>query len=233
MSKRNRNRNPWSRAAAPAAKEVSAPQLAANRANAQLSSGPVSPAGKAKSSMNAVKTGLTGHTVLLPTDDVNEYAAFLAGYRHDFSPVGQAESELVHAIADADWRLRRVRALEFALYAKGHAEFEELFTEYAEEVRYSLIQLHTHTTYEKDFRNLHLQENRLHRRREKDMAELRRLQNDRSARQSEPEDFSDLDGLLAATPGAPQVHAQSPFTDNGFDFSTSLEPVVEPRSPAA
>ncbi len=35
MSKRNRNRNPWAHAA-PAAKEVSAPQLAANRANAQL-----------------------------------------------------------------------------------------------------------------------------------------------------------------------------------------------------
>ncbi len=229
MSKRNRNRNPWSHAAAPAAKEVSAPQLAANRANAQLSSGPLSPAGKAKSSMNAVKTGLTGHTVLLPTDDVNEYAAFIAGYRHDFSPVGQAESELVHAIADADWRLRRVRALEFAIYAKGHADFEELFTEYAEEVRYSLIQLHTHTTYEKDFRNLHLQENRLHRRREKDMAELRRLKNDRRETQSEPEDFSDVDALAPPLSIAPQIPAQSPFTDNGFDYSTSLEPSVSDR----
>jgi hypothetical protein len=45
---------------------ISASQLAANRANAQLSSGPQTPEGKAKSCLNAVKTGLTGRTVLLP-----------------------------------------------------------------------------------------------------------------------------------------------------------------------
>ena len=44
-------------------------QVHANRANAQLSTGPSSASGKAKSSLNAVKTGLTGRTVLLPGDD--------------------------------------------------------------------------------------------------------------------------------------------------------------------
>src|SRR5207244_3169460 len=39
---------------------ISPSQLAANRANSQLSSGPKSPEGKAKSSLNAVKTALTG-----------------------------------------------------------------------------------------------------------------------------------------------------------------------------
>jgi len=47
----------------------SAAQIAANKNNAQQSTGPVSAAGKAKSSLNAVKTGLTGRTVLLPGDD--------------------------------------------------------------------------------------------------------------------------------------------------------------------
>src|SRR6185437_6194490 len=42
---------------------ISEAQLAANRANSQLSTGPTSEAGKAKSSLNAVKTGLTGRTV--------------------------------------------------------------------------------------------------------------------------------------------------------------------------
>jgi len=40
-------------------------QITANQKNAQLSTGPTSPDGKAKSSLNAVKTGLTGRTVLL------------------------------------------------------------------------------------------------------------------------------------------------------------------------
>src|SRR5882757_3801626 len=46
--------------------------LEANRANAQLSTGPRSENGKAKSSLNAVKTALTGSTVLLPADDTAE-----------------------------------------------------------------------------------------------------------------------------------------------------------------
>src|SRR5919199_1477139 len=48
-------------------------RLAANRANALLSTGPRTPQGKAKSSLNAVKTGLTGRTVLLPSDDAAVY----------------------------------------------------------------------------------------------------------------------------------------------------------------
>ncbi|MGA8598820.1 MAG: hypothetical protein WB676_29225 [Bryobacteraceae bacterium] len=50
-----------------------AAQIAANQANAQLSTGPTSETGKAKSSLNAVKTGLTGRTVLLPGDDAAIY----------------------------------------------------------------------------------------------------------------------------------------------------------------
>lgn len=48
-------------------------RLAANRANARLSTGPTSPAGKTKSSLNAVKTGLTGRTVLLPAENAAAY----------------------------------------------------------------------------------------------------------------------------------------------------------------
>lgn len=140
-------------------------QLAANRANAQLSTGPRTTAGKAKSSQNAVKSGLTGRTVLLPSDDVDEYAAFVAAFQHDLAPVGQAECELVQSIADTHWRLRRIRALEFALYAHGHEQFEEAFADYPEEVRYNMILLQTDMTYEKQFRNYHLQEARLDRRR--------------------------------------------------------------------
>ena len=44
--------------------ELSEARLAANRENAQKSTGPKTPEGKAKSSLNAVKCGLTGNTVL-------------------------------------------------------------------------------------------------------------------------------------------------------------------------
>ncbi|MBV8807686.1 MAG: hypothetical protein JO033_03345 [Acidobacteriaceae bacterium] len=48
-------------------------QIPANKKNAQLSTGPTSQTGKAKSSLNAVKTGLTSRTVLLPSDDAALY----------------------------------------------------------------------------------------------------------------------------------------------------------------
>ncbi|MBV8808776.1 MAG: hypothetical protein JO033_08885 [Acidobacteriaceae bacterium] len=44
-------------------------QIKANRENAKLSTGSKTESGKAKSSLNAVKTGLTGRTVLLSGDD--------------------------------------------------------------------------------------------------------------------------------------------------------------------
>jgi hypothetical protein len=49
--------------------ETSEASINANRANAQSSTGPTSATGKAKASLNALKTGPTGVTVLLPSDD--------------------------------------------------------------------------------------------------------------------------------------------------------------------
>src|ERR1700728_2696679 len=44
------------------------------------------------------------------------------------------------------------------------------------------MDLHTHLAYEQQIRNLQLLESRLHRRREKDLAELRQAQSDRRNR---------------------------------------------------
>src|SRR4051794_31675572 len=69
-------------------------QLAANRANAQLSTGPTSSEGKAKVSHNALKTGLTGRTVLLPTEDVAAYQAQVERIFKQFSPEDDKEKRL-------------------------------------------------------------------------------------------------------------------------------------------
>ena len=99
--------------------EISAAQLAANRANALLSTGPRTEEGRRNSSLNAVKTGLTGATVLFPTDDAAEYQRHLAAYEKELQPVGLEESELVQSLADIAWRLRCIPALEMAIYAQG------------------------------------------------------------------------------------------------------------------
>ncbi len=162
---------------------VSPAQLQANRANAQLSTGPTSLDGKATSCLNAVKTALTGRTVLLHTDDAAEYQHHIAELEKELAPVGARERDLVQSIADTLWRLRRIPALEFAIYAQGRVEFAGDFNEHDFELRPSLIDLKTFMTYEKQLRNLQLQEARLSRRREKETAELRQLQQERQQKE--------------------------------------------------
>ena len=65
-------------------------QLVANRANAQRSTGPRTEAGKAVSSCNAWKHGLTAARALMPGEDPAEYEDFARaparGDRADRSP---------------------------------------------------------------------------------------------------------------------------------------------------
>jgi hypothetical protein len=154
-------------------------RVAANRANAQLSTGPRTPEGRAVSSMNAVKTGLTGRTVLLPSDDAEAYRQHLAAYENEYKPVVLRERELVQSLADIQWRLQRIPGLEMAIYARGREEFAEKFDDQDPAVRSARIDLETFLQYQKPLRNLQIQEGRLQRQREKDMAELRELQEER------------------------------------------------------
>ena len=97
--------------------------------------------------------------------------------------MGLRECELVQSIADTWWRLRRIPALETALFAKGRIEFANLFDEHELAARPHLIDAHTFLVYEKQIRNLQLQEARLARRREKETAELRALREERIQKQ--------------------------------------------------
>ena len=212
---------------------VSEAKLTANRANAQLSSGPRTAAGKAVSSMNAVKTGLTGRTVLLPSDDAEAYRNLLAAYENEFKPVGLRECELVQSLADIQWRLQRIPGLEMAIYARGRDEFAEQFEDLDPAARSARLDLETFIHYQKPLRNLQLQEGRLQRQREKDMAELRELQQERrEAEQPQPTmpkttapagepDLAFIENLYAkATAPKPDPSAIAALRQFGFEIST-------------
>ena len=149
-----------------------------NRANALHSTGPITHEGRAISSLNAVKTGLTGRTVLLHNDDADVYRQHLAAYAKEYQPAGLREQELVQSLADTQWRLQRIPGLEMAIYAQGRAENQEYCALHGSAGK-GLIELGTFLKYEKQLKNLQLQESRLQRRYEKEMAELRGLQKER------------------------------------------------------
>jgi len=194
-------------------------RLAANRANAQLSTGPNTFEGKLRSRVNAVKCGLTGATVLLPTEDAAAYENHVRAYQEELRPAGPRESALVQSLADTDWRLNRIPSLEAAFYARGKVELEKRLETVDPDLRPSIIQLETYLAYEKQLRNLHLQESRLHRRRTKDAAELRELKSARNAavKQGAPEEEA-----LPNERGAPahqHATAAGAQSDVGFVFS--------------
>ncbi len=211
---------------------ISAARLAANRANAQLSTGPRSPESKAKTSLNAVKSALTGRTVLLHSDDVDEYQRYLTDYEKELQPVGRRESDLVQSIVDIIWRLRRIPGLETAIFARGYLEFENAFDAHAPGLRPGMIELEIFLKYEKQLRNLQLQDARLSRRREKEMAELRQLQQERKA-EEERKRMRALDTAAREYLIAKKNNAAFTPPANGFEFSTAeIERYLERCSPA-
>src|SRR5947209_745044 len=112
---------------APQAKAVSHARLAANRQNAQLSTGSRTVEGKATSALNALRTGLTGRTVILPSEDAAVYQAHVQRFVARYSPQTDEEKTLTQQLADTEWRLWRIPALEMGIYAVGRLELASNF----------------------------------------------------------------------------------------------------------
>jgi hypothetical protein len=92
-------------------------QIRANRRNALKSTGPRTKAGKAASSRNALRHGLTAHQVVIEGEDPARFDALRDRFRREFRPVGAMEKFLVERLAGLAWRLRRVPQFEAALLA--------------------------------------------------------------------------------------------------------------------
>ena len=88
---------------------ASVAQIDANRANAQLSTGPTTPEGKAVSSQNAVRHGFLAN--VLPTEQ-DDYRALLEDLIVDLQPAGTIQRLLVEEITLAYIRLRRIHQAE-------------------------------------------------------------------------------------------------------------------------
>ena len=97
-------------------------QIAANRANAQQSTGPRSVEGKSASRLNALKHGIDAASVVIPGEDPAEYEALAADYRRDFRPQSPSEIFHVDTMLRADWLKRRLQLVEGDLYRTLLAE---------------------------------------------------------------------------------------------------------------
>ncbi len=87
-------------------------QTNANRKNAQSSTGPKSPEGKATSSQNAVKHGFFAKNDVISGEDPAAYEAHRADIYDEYAPMTTTESVLTQRIASLSWRLMRADRLQ-------------------------------------------------------------------------------------------------------------------------
>jgi hypothetical protein len=135
---------------------ASAAQLAANRLNAQLSSGPVTEIGKEIVSRNATKHGLTGAFRVLASESQKEFDQLLSSFLRSEDPAGEDEIAMVHQMVECVWLSRRSVRMQndcweilesgtdeekrgahksLALYMRYQTTHDRTFTRYATELR--------------------------------------------------------------------------------------------------
>jgi hypothetical protein len=97
-------------------KRTSARKAESNRRNAQQSTGPRTPQGKANSRLNALKHGVLASSGVIATiegrEHRDEFETLVDGLATDFEPIGTFEQLLVEDVAACFWRKRRLLRFE-------------------------------------------------------------------------------------------------------------------------
>jgi hypothetical protein len=167
-------------------------RAAINRANSEHSTGPRTETGKQRSSLNALRHGLTARTAVLPSEDPTAYQQHCRQFVDEYQPATPTETHLVQELADTSWPQKRIPILEASLIAEVPSP-------------QSLVPA---------LATLGLHSSRLSRQFEKTLAQLREIQFERRERQRR--DLRDAAILLEF-----HRHKGIPWdpADSGFVFS--------------
>jgi hypothetical protein len=145
------------------------------------STGNRTPEGKQRSSLNALRHGLTGRIVVLPSEDLNVYQAFCKELMADLAPETPVERQFAQTFCDTQWRLNRARSIEDSMFALGHFEGATLPGIERPEIQSALTAAKVFRQDSKSFMNLTLYEQRLQRTQKEALRQLQELQANRIA----------------------------------------------------
>src|ERR1700691_6702296 len=160
-------------------------QYAANRLNAENTRGATTPQGKARSSMNALRHGLTARVVVLPTEDMDAYQAFSKEIVDSLDAQTPVERQFAQTVADNQWRINRIRSIEDGMLGMGHFESAGDFDDNTDtpETHSAMTAARAFRDDSKSFVNLSIYEQRLHRSMKEALRQLRELQTERRERE--------------------------------------------------
>jgi hypothetical protein len=91
-------------------------QIEANRKNAQHCTGPKTEKGKAKSSQNALKTGLDAKSEVLRFESRPDYEALIAEFYARYHPTVPEDRALVDMLISSEWLTRRYMSIDTAVW---------------------------------------------------------------------------------------------------------------------
>jgi hypothetical protein len=189
-------------------------RAAINRENAQKSTGPRTPAGKQRSSLNALRHGLTGHTIVLPSEDQSAYQRHSQSFLAEYQPKGATETQLVQSLLDTAWQLNRAAAVETNLFSLGITESEERIRATHPDAETALAMALAYREHNRAFANIGIYRQRLAREFERTLILLRQIQAER--RENEERQLDNAAKIL-------KMHQDSnlPYqpSDDGFVFS--------------
>jgi hypothetical protein len=165
---------------------ISPEKLAANQANAQFSTGPATPEGRAKSAQNARTHGLCASDLLVANEDQGEFEAMEVKLMLDVGAKGELEQILFSELVTASWQLRRIARMETELSA-GHESYTVLLDDEALQKKLDRLGRH-HTRFERTFH--------------RSLKELKMLQTSRAQKEAAPQENQGRPDL--ATPVKPE-----------------------------
>jgi hypothetical protein len=182
---------------------TNATRAAVNRANSQYSTGPRTPAGKQRSSLNALRHGLTAASAVLASEDQAAYQDHRRRFFDEYQPATPTESQLTQELADTAWRLNRIPLLEAALLDRAANPPTDQAA-----IDFDIVDAH------RALATLGMHGQRLSRQFQKTLDTIREIQADRAER--ERRDLKDAAALLEL-----HKHRGIPWepSDHGFVFS--------------
>jgi len=164
-----------------------AARVEANRQNAQSSTGPRTAEGLQKSSLNAIRHGFTGQTMLVTESEAEPYRLFTEGFLKELAPVGVHETALAHSVMNNRWRVQQISAMESAIYALGFRQHAAQLANETPDMAAAMSRLLTFDEKRKDLDRLRRYESSLTRQINKDIQLLTQLQLTRKAEQAKQE----------------------------------------------
>ncbi len=198
-------------------------RAAINRANSQHSTGPRTAAGKQRSSLNALRHGLTGQIIVLPSDDLIAYERHCKGFFLEYQPKADTERFLVQTIADTTWRLYRIAGLENNLLTLGITEHEASVDTDHPQVLTGLAMAKTYREQSHVLANLGMHGQRLARLFKETLKQLREIQAERRSLEKEQLKNAAVIMELHNDKGLPYDPAQDGFVFSPAEINTCIQ----------